>query len=156
MSVMHNLGARIQLTRSKLHFAAKEGSFEICKLIVESGEDITIENEEGDTPLHLAAENGHFEICKLIVQCVEDTDLSLENDRYQQEGNTPLHLAAQSGHLEICALFLEKLQCKNPENKKGKTPLMFAKEKYPNESGHKAIVELIQDYIGRKKLKKDV
>ena len=87
---------------------------------------------------------------------VEDTDLSLENDRYQQEGNTPLHLAAQSGHLEICALFLEKLQCKNPENWKGKTPLMLAKEKYPNKSGHKAIIELIEDYIARKKPKMDV
>jgi ankyrin repeat protein len=153
-SIVQNRNTQDEDGDTPLHIAAKNGHFEICKLIVESGEDISIENEDGDTPLHLAAENGHFEICKLIVESGED--ITIENDRYQEEGNTPLHLAAQSGHLEICALFLEKLQCKNPENKKGKTPLMFAKEKYPNESGHKAIVELIQDYIGRKKLKKDV
>ena len=116
--------------------------------------DLLLENDrwqqEGNIPLHLAAKSGHLEICELFVE-----KLHCKNPE-NKKGNTPFHLAAEFGHLDVCELFLTKLHCKSTENKKGKTPLMLAKEKYPNESGHSAIVELIEDYEGRKKLEMDV
>ena len=55
-----------------LSFAAQEGYFEICKLIIENVEDKNPANNSGSTPLSYAAEKGHFEICKLIIENVED------------------------------------------------------------------------------------
>ena len=43
-----------------LHNAAKNGHFEVCKLLVDNVEDKNPGCNDGETPLFKAAQNGHF------------------------------------------------------------------------------------------------
>jgi hypothetical protein len=66
-----------------LHYAAKRGHTNVCKVIIESVENKNPSTSNGCTPLHLAAKQGHLEIIKLIVETgVDKTTLF--------NGNTPL------------------------------------------------------------------
>ena len=49
-----------------LHYATKNGHFDICKLITEKVKDKSPKDVSGDTPLHYAAANEHFSICELL------------------------------------------------------------------------------------------
>ena len=58
-----------------MHRAAKEGNFEVCKIIIDKNKKKRKKNRQdinpfgnwlGWTPLHFAADNGHLEICMLI------------------------------------------------------------------------------------------
>ena len=81
-----------------LHFAAKDGYKDICKMILDKqvGEDKNPKSKTGFTPLHYAALNGHVEIYKMIIDVAKDKNPKDVN------GNTPLKLAAQSEMDEIC------------------------------------------------------
>ena len=55
-----------------LHYAAQNGHFEVCKLIIENTEVKNPKGYFGWTPLHNAARNGHFEVSKLILDNIQD------------------------------------------------------------------------------------
>ena len=78
-----------------LHFAAKDGYKDICKMILDKqvGEDKNPKSKTGFTPLHYAALNGHVEIYKMIIEVAKDKNPKDVN------GNTPLKLAAQFGQI---------------------------------------------------------
>ena len=78
-----------------LHFAAKNGYKDICKMILDEqvGEDKNPKSNTGFTPLHYAALNGHVEIYKMIIEVAKDKNPKDVN------GNTPLKLAAQFGQI---------------------------------------------------------
>ncbi len=48
-----------------LRFAAKNGHYQVVKLLVEQGADIHANNDEA---LHLAGENGHIEVVRYLVK----------------------------------------------------------------------------------------
>ena len=52
--------------KNPLHCAAKNGHYDICKLILANTKDINQENDQGETPIQLAAYSGHNDVCKLI------------------------------------------------------------------------------------------
>ena len=99
-----------------LHAAAKNGHFEVYKLIMNGFNDKNPKNNWGDTPLHLAAENGHFDICELIL-------LNVENKTPRNDCNkTPMDLAAENNHDAVCDLFIQR----SLRNCQEKTSLLFA------------------------------
>ena len=49
-----------------LHFAAKNGDKQICKIIMDVTEDIYPKTNKGISPLQLAAQNGHKKIGELF------------------------------------------------------------------------------------------
>ena len=53
-----------------LHIAAKNGYFEICKLIIDNVDHTNPADNNGSTPLYLAAQNGHLGIFKLMYQLI--------------------------------------------------------------------------------------
>ena len=55
-----------------LHYAAGNGHWEVCQLIVDHVQDKNPRDDHGVTPLHLAAGNGHWKICQLIVDSAGD------------------------------------------------------------------------------------
>ena len=63
---------RINYTNSKkggvtaFHIAARNGSLEICELIIDHLEDKNPADYNGITPFHNASEKGHFDVCKVI------------------------------------------------------------------------------------------
>ena len=51
-----------------LHYAAQNGHYELCALIMEKIQDKNPPNEFGITPLDLAHHMNHVETCKLIAK----------------------------------------------------------------------------------------
>ena len=103
-----------------LHFAAENGHFEVCKLIIENVRDKNPGDYKGITPLHLAAENGQIELCELIL------DNSQEKNPMDKDGWTPLQLANDNGHRQIRDMIFKNMKEKNQRDHKGSTLLHSA------------------------------
>ena len=140
--------------RTPLHYAANNGNFKLCKLIIEGTanknpgtiKDIPlyrrnplirpIDSAEGSTPLHFAAQNGHLEVCKLIMDNITDKNPA------NVEGEMPFHFAAKKGQLAVCQFMLENLSDKNPRDRDEVTPLHYAAE-----HGHVELCKLIMENL---------
>ena len=116
-----------------LHHAAKEGSIEIMKKLLDIEKiDVDSLNENKFTPLHLAASSGHYEIIKLLMKKKAKT-LICNNKRKV----IPLHLAAEKGKDICCKTLIENSdnpsQQRNKQNNSGNTALIEA-AKYGNKN----------------------
>ncbi|WP_374698212.1 ankyrin repeat domain-containing protein [Wolbachia endosymbiont (group B) of Limnophora tigrina] len=69
--------------------------------ILENGEDIDAQDENGLTPLHHAVANNNEESVKLLVECGAKVDVQDKN------GHTPLHYATTRGYVEIIEYLVE-------------------------------------------------
>ena len=119
-----------------LHYAAKNGHFRVCKLIIEntSNKNPSSGKPNDITPLLWAAFNGHVKICQLIMEQLSDKNPANASVEF-----TPFHLAAKKGQFAVCQLMLDNLSDKNPATKSAKvTPLHLAAQ-----DGHVAICKLI-------------
>jgi ankyrin repeat protein len=122
--------------------AAKEGSLEKVQAALAARADVNYANEHGSTALTWACEKGHTEIVRSLLNAGANANHAIKN------GSTPLTLAAGYGHLAIVSLLL------NPEyevninykDKKGKTALMWAREK-----GATGIVNLLFEHENKLK-----
>ena len=133
--------------RTPLHYAANNGNFRLCKLIIEGTSNknpASIKEwgwrQSGHTPLHYAALKGHLEVCKLILDHI--TDKNPANMGPIGEEETPYHYAAKRGHLAVCQLMLDNLTDKNPGTKCMVTPLHSAAR-----NGHLKVCRLIMDNL---------
>ncbi|MBD50837.1 MAG: hypothetical protein CMB08_02815 [Euryarchaeota archaeon] len=90
------------LEKSSIHEAAREGNLNIVIQQLDSGADINLANENGDTPLTYAAFMGHLEIVSLLIE------KGAKVNAKGLAGWTPLHLASQRGHKKITELLIEK------------------------------------------------
>ena len=138
--------------KTPLHWAANNGHFGLCKLIIEGTGNknpgtinvyLSIkyrreypEAAAGSTPLHFAAYNGHLEVCKLIMDNITDKHPA------NIEGETPFHFAAKEGQLAVCQLLLENGSDKNPRGRSGITPLHYAAQ-----YGHVELCRLIMENL---------
>ncbi|RLN86126.1 hypothetical protein BBJ28_00005151, partial [Nothophytophthora sp. Chile5] len=70
----------LQLRRSDgmraLHFAVKEGHYEVVSMLLSHGADVDAKNMKGRTPLMLAAFEGHEEISQLLLANSANLDLT--------------------------------------------------------------------------------
>uniref|UniRef100_A0A4W5LJB1 Euchromatic histone-lysine N-methyltransferase 1b n=1 Tax=Hucho hucho TaxID=62062 RepID=A0A4W5LJB1_9TELE len=90
-----NFKMESQSRRTPLHVAAEAGHQEICHLLVQSGANLDICDEDQRTPLMEACENNHLEtVCYLL----RAGAIASHKD---VEGFTCLHLAAKIGHYNI-------------------------------------------------------
>ena len=137
-----------------LHWAANNGHFGLCKLIIEGTAKKNpgtikniplygrnpiirpIDSAEGTTPLHFAAQNGHLEVCKLIMDNITDKNPA------NVEGEKPFHFAAKKGQLAVCQFMLENLSDNNPRNQWAITPLHYAAQ-----YGHVEVCKLIMENL---------
>ena len=101
-----------------LHLSAKNGHFDICRLLLLCGASANayglftrqhqyqalnyLMNANSYTPLHFAAYYGHLEVCRLLLNANANMETNTCADQ------TPLSLAAQKGNTEVCRLLLEK------------------------------------------------
>ena len=115
-----------------LFIAAAEGSFELCKHVIEkTGENNpiivkhinlikSIKIATGHTALHLLAEHGSLDVAKLIIDRVED------KNPIDSKKMTPLHCAAKRDDIAVYKLFMNNTKDKMPEDNWGWTPCHVA------------------------------
>ena len=123
-----------------LHYAAFNGHFRVCKLIIENTSDKNPSaiKSNGITPLHWAAFSGHVKICHLIMEHLSDKNPANTFGEF-----TPFHFAAEKGQFAVCQLMLHNLSDKNPATKSARvTPLHLAAQ-----YGYVAICKLIMDNL---------
>jgi hypothetical protein len=80
--------------RTLLHWAARNGSLPVLRLLVEQGADVNAVDYEGMTPLHSLASRGDIEGLRLLLEKGANPELATP------EGTTALHLAARAGQIE--------------------------------------------------------
>ena len=82
---------------TSLMFAASNGHFDICELLVTKGAVINTKTNDGNTALMSGAYEGLREICKLLVNNGADINIT---DKY---GDTALLVALFNGQVDICS-----------------------------------------------------
>ncbi len=101
-----------------LHYAARSGKLDICRLLVEDYHaDVNVKTREGlATPLHRAAFMGRNEVCKFLIQ------QGARVNEQDADGMTPLHKAVQQGKEETVQLLMSCNADVGVRDKKGRTP----------------------------------
>lgn len=85
-----------------LHYAARAGHLEVCRILLEAGIGVNERTHGGGaTALHRAAMMGRDQIIKLLLAHKADALLQ------DSDGKTALHRAAEKGHLESCRILLQ-------------------------------------------------
>ena len=59
---------RVQFLRSPLHYAAREGHYEVACVLLEDGAVVDSRNNVGLTPLHYACREGHCAVAELLLE----------------------------------------------------------------------------------------
>jgi ankyrin repeat protein len=85
-----------------LHVAARHGRAEICKILLNSGADVSAQDGIGNTALHEAAASGSLETVRLLVENGADVQA------ISKDGSTPLHSAATNHNAAGVTEFLTK------------------------------------------------
>ncbi|XP_065355561.1 ankyrin repeat domain-containing protein 39 [Calliphora vicina] len=104
-----------------LHYAARNGNVEICKLLLNEGKaDINAVTKGGATALHRAAMMGHLNVVKLLI------DLKANIELKDEDGQTVLHRSAARGHLDVSKLLIENQpNLKEVQDNKDKIPFEY-------------------------------
>uniref|UniRef100_A0A1B6E6E2 Uncharacterized protein n=2 Tax=Clastoptera arizonana TaxID=38151 RepID=A0A1B6E6E2_9HEMI len=85
--------------QTALMLAVSHGRLDMVQLLLESGADINIQDEDGSTALMCAAEHHHIEVVKLLL-AHPDCDLTITD----YDGSTALNIAMEAGHRDIGVL----------------------------------------------------
>ena len=127
-----DINAKDEDGNTPLHKAVKFGS--VTRLLLESGADIDIVNDYGETALALCAYNGHEQSLQLLLK--SKADISVPDVK----GLTPLHAAAKMGHERLVMLLLKNGASLNWTDNDGWTPLHAAALKHQD-----SVVQLLED-----------
>jgi hypothetical protein len=97
-----------------------KSSLEIAQLLVNSGADVNVMDNEGCAPLHAAAQSEYREVAELLL----GSSASLDARNYDQE--TPLNLACAIGKLDMAHFLIDRGSDINSWDKDGFIPLHAA------------------------------
>ncbi|KAK1415809.1 hypothetical protein QVD17_31597 [Tagetes erecta] len=92
---------KLEMMNRAVHAAARGGSVEILKQMVEDCDDVLMYRDlQGSTLLHSASGRGQTQVVKYLL---ESYDIINSTDT---QGNTALHVAAYNGHLNVVKLLV--------------------------------------------------
>lgn len=111
-----------ELDRSKLHYAANNGSSLLVLKLINDGIDINAQDAIGFTPLHFASQNSHFAIIDLLLEYNANPNL------HDKQGNGPLWVAAMNARKSSYGIesLLKAGANPNHKNHHDRTPLYIA------------------------------
>mmetsp|Transcript_29940 Transcript_29940/g.49403 ORF Transcript_29940/g.49403 Transcript_29940/m.49403 type:complete len:885 (+) Transcript_29940:73-2727(+) len=99
-----DIEATCNLEWTPLHYAIKEGSLEIAKLLIDGfGADLHARNDEQYTMLHLATDWGHMDIVKYLVE-----EHNVDVEAQSNDGWKPVHLAVKENYIDMVKYYLEE------------------------------------------------
>ncbi|KAL4233959.1 hypothetical protein ACF0H5_005614 [Mactra antiquata] len=125
-----SLDIQNNLRQSPLHLAVLTDQTAIVKALVAKGVDVTLRDQQGNTPLHIACRRGNNDAVSAIVKSLPDLKsrqkyFSVRNN----EGLTCMHLAVQSKAFIILGhLFAKGADVNIGDAKSGRTMLHYAVE----------------------------
>lgn len=91
-----------------LHYAIHFGEIEMVKLLVNSGADLNVVDDAGDTPLATATWRGNHEALNVLLQ-EEDCDPRIPLGSYKSRGRPPLHWVVMKFEtIDIVRLLVER------------------------------------------------
>ncbi|XP_012283371.1 ankyrin repeat domain-containing protein 39 [Orussus abietinus] len=106
-----------------LHYAARNGHYKICEMLLENGANVNAITRSGRaTALHRAAMQGHQDIVKLLLNAKADPNMR------DDDGYTALHRAVLANSSSVCKLLIPRTNPKSLD-KNGRTALQLAVEK---------------------------
>ncbi|CAK1595983.1 unnamed protein product [Parnassius mnemosyne] len=121
-----------------LHYAARFGLEELCKILIHNKADVNCTNRKGQTPLHLAAIYNKTKVISLLL------DNGANINAIDVAGNTPLHNASDMGNIGATKELIKY----NPDisllNASERSALDVAKKKV-----HLTIIDLIEKYSSK-------
>ena len=103
-----------------LHLASQNGHVKAACKLIESGADLTAQDNLRITPLHLASLNGEVDVARMLIE--RGADLTAQDNH----GFTPLHLASLNGKLDIARMLIERGADLTVQDNYGDTPLHLA------------------------------
>jgi ankyrin repeat protein len=101
---LEQLNQQDSLGNTPLHWAARGGHADLVRLLLDSGVDVTIKNDDAESALHTAAANGNQEVTEALLEKVPSEELSSQNSL----GRSPLHLAAANGSAGVLGQLLKR------------------------------------------------
>jgi hypothetical protein len=109
------------------HYAAKGGSLELCKMLIQYN-PLAIEavDEIGRTMLHFAALCNHKDLCEWLIE-----ERPAIVNTFDKIGYTAFHGAADLGHKDLCEFLIFTISLEsinNVDNQEGKSALQLAHE----------------------------
>lgn len=145
------LKQKATLTDTCLFEAVKQPNPLVCKILIDAGANVNIQDQGGSTALINAAQEGHADVCAFLLE--RGAYVNAQNNQGQTAlmlaamfhyeyvckilicagadvhivdfENTPtLHYASHNGHIHICALLLAHQANPNAIDAKGITPLI--------------------------------
>jgi hypothetical protein len=122
-----------QLSRELLT-AARNGSEDVCKLLIANKASVEAKNNDGRTPLLWAATMGHEAVCRLLI--AKKALIEVKSNY----GSTPLMHAAQFGYEAVCKLLIANKASVEAKDNDGWTPLIWAAR-----CGHDVVCMLLID-----------
>uniref|UniRef100_A0A3P9JBG0 NF-kappa-B inhibitor alpha n=1 Tax=Oryzias latipes TaxID=8090 RepID=A0A3P9JBG0_ORYLA len=99
------LNAQNDLRQTPLHLAVITNQPDVCYGLIVSGCDITVVDNNGDTPLHIACRHGNLHCFSAITQNCRPEQLHTAMATWNYNGQNCLHLASIYGFL----LLVEKM-----------------------------------------------
>ena len=124
-----------QRGQTVLHWAARKGHYDVAKLLIARGANISVHDNMIDTPLHAASFESHTNVVKLLL------DAGVDANMLGQGGRTALYEAAMKGHCDVAKLLIARGANINvQENMIHMTPLHAA-----SHYSHTNVVKLLLD-----------
>ena len=124
------------LTPLMVAAAAREGSEECTRFLLQRGATVQKRTRANDSALVFAVLNGNLNAAAMLL------DAGAELNGRHESLDTVLHVAASKGHESVCRMLLERGAEVDPLNEAGNTPLALTVDK----PSKKSIVELLIDH----------
>ncbi|KAJ7385774.1 hypothetical protein OS493_013808 [Desmophyllum pertusum] len=105
---------------SALHLGVQTGQVSMCKVLLQHGADINIQNKHLQTPLHVASIGKNKDILELLIKQGAQTNTK----DFKQ--STPLHSAASFGNLECVKVLLKNFASIDSKEVDAMTPFLCA------------------------------
>ncbi|KAM3549187.1 hypothetical protein ARSEF4850_008994 [Beauveria asiatica] len=111
---------KCQRGQTAMHRGAWGGSVEVVQLLAQHGFNVSLEDDQGNSPLHIAAELGNEAVVGFLV-----TQDSVQNGDMNNKPS-PLHYAAMSGGFNSARCLVDGKAGKQVRDGFGWTPLHYA------------------------------